>query len=642
MKPYLLLAVLLSVSLFGCQASLPQTQTQPLHMVGQVELGFDQHANKSSLTRGVITDETQIVFTPSIFSVITSGSDKFLTATFDVTNNTGAALQDLTLVAYAKTGDQASTAIKGLQNFAGLSSTALDNYARAVKPMNAMLNPTTVNNAKADLQVFTEAETAGLQTDASSLLQSGEYLFPYGFVARSNSTSRSLATGANTGTITLSVKVPDSNEPSSSVERFRMTFLAYTQPVVSRVSQSLEEQGTTDASTRQTDLGAMDMFALGGSSLLSNASVKRGCAVRTAGTLASPLDFLVNTFNLTGFAPAPNLNNVVQTANVDLTSDQIMNLPSSTNLVVRGEFTGDKTGTFSGGGSSSLSFNPITDFLPGELVTAETVGECVPGAHVWQYRAKTLTRGALDNAYGTFQAKVDYTTGSFPESVVLGDVNGDRKLDMITANNSTNSSSVLLGNGDGTFQAKNDYTSGPSPSSVVLGDVNGDAKLDIITANAPGSFSSVVLGNGDGTFQFNASYLTGYGTFSVALGDVNGDAKLDIITANTYGDSSSVLLGNGNGTFQNKIDYPTGLGPVSVVLGDVNGDTKLDIITANQNGDSSSVLLGNGDGTFQTKIDYITGSTPESVVLGDVNGDAKLDIITVNVFVNSSSVLLNK
>jgi hypothetical protein len=456
-------------------------------MVGQVELGFGQHSNKSSLTRSVISDETQIVFTPSVFSVLTSGGNKFLTATFDVTNNTGAALQDLTLVAYAKTGNQASTAIKGLQNFTGLSSPALDNYAQAVKPMNAMLTVSTVNNAKADLQVLTEAETSSLQTEASSLLQSGEYLFPYGFVARSGSTSRLLATGSNTGTITISVKVPDSNEPSTSVERFRMTFIAYTQPVVSRVTQSLEEQGTTNAGTRQTDLAATDMFALGGSSLLSNAAVKRGCAVRTAGTLASPLDFLVNSFNLTGFAPAPNLNSVAQSANVDLTSDQTMRLPSSTNLVVRGGFTGDKTGAFSGGGSSNLSFNPTTDFLPGELVTAETVGECVPGAHVWQYRAAVAARGAA------FGAKTDYGTDSQPYSVALGDVNGDAKLDIITANSMGDSSSVLLGNGNGTFQAKIDYGTGSSPFSVAVGDVNGDAKLDIITANNFGNSSSVLL-----------------------------------------------------------------------------------------------------------------------------------------------------
>ena len=46
--------------------------------------------------------------------------------------------------------------------------------------------------------------------------------------------------------------------------------------------------------------------------------------------------------------------------------------------------------------------------------------------------------------------------------------------------------SVLLGNGDGTFQPAVDYPTGTNtaPECVRLGDVNGDGKLDIITANA--------------------------------------------------------------------------------------------------------------------------------------------------------------
>ena len=63
--------------------------------------------------------------------------------------------------------------------------------------------------------------------------------------------------------------------------------------------------------------------------------------------------------------------------------------------------------------------------------------------------------------------------------------------------------SVLLGNGDGTFQ-RPDHLSPPasSPESVAVGDVNGDGKPDLIVANYDGGNTvSVLLGNGNGTFQ---------------------------------------------------------------------------------------------------------------------------------------------
>ena len=246
----------------------------------------------------------------------------------------------------------------------------------------------------------------------------------------------------------------------------------------------------------------------------------------------------------------------------------------------------------------------------------------------------------LGNGDGTFGPKTDFATGTSPCSVVMGDVNGDGKLDIISANGGSNNVSLLLGNGDGNFGPKTDFATGTSPCSVTLGDVNGDAKLDIITSSSILSTVSVLLGNGNGTFGANTDFATATAALSVTLGDVNRDGKLDIITANESSSNASVLLGNGNGTFGLKTDFATGTSPSSVTLGDVNGDGKLDIITANAFSNDASVLLGNGNGTFGLKTDFATGASPSSVTLGEVNGDGKLDIITSNGGSNNASVLL--
>ncbi len=269
----------------------------------------------------------------------------------------------------------------------------------------------------------------------------------------------------------------------------------------------------------------------------------------------------------------------------------------------------------------------------------------------------------LGNGDGTFQTAVGYNAGGQSTySVVLGDVNGDGKLDVIVSNTcasnsdcSNGSVSVLLGNGDGTLQSAVSYNSGGENTQyAVLGDVNGDGKADVVVANNCASNSncssgsmSVLLGNGDGTFQMAVSYSSGgEDAISVALGDVNGDGKVDAVVANNCVSNSncsngavSVLLGNGDGTFQTAVIYSSGgQSAISVVLGDVNGDGKSDVVVTNNCASNSncsngwvSVLLGNGDGTFQQALGYDSGGAyAASVVVADINGDGKADLLVAN------------
>ena len=62
----------------------------------------------------------------------------------------------------------------------------------------------------------------------------------------------------------------------------------------------------------------------------------------------------------------------------------------------------------------------------------------------------------------------------------------------------------MLGNGDGSFAAGVSYDVGDAtngPWGVAIGDFNGDGKEDVVTANSTTASVSVLLGNGDGTFQ---------------------------------------------------------------------------------------------------------------------------------------------
>jgi hypothetical protein len=66
-------------------------------------------------------------------------------------------------------------------------------------------------------------------------------------------------------------------------------------------------------------------------------------------------------------------------------------------------------------------------------------------------------------------------------------------VDLAVVNHDDNDVSVLLGNGNGTFQAAVNYGAGLFPNSVVVGEFNGDGKPDLAVANYHSNNVSVLL-----------------------------------------------------------------------------------------------------------------------------------------------------
>ncbi|MCH7792817.1 MAG: VCBS repeat-containing protein [Planctomycetes bacterium] len=253
---------------------------------------------------------------------------------------------------------------------------------------------------------------------------------------------------------------------------------------------------------------------------------------------------------------------------------------------------------------------------------------------------------------GTFAAAAHYAAGDGPLSVSIGDLDGDQIPDLAVASLISNNVSVLLGLGDGTFAAAKHYTAGDEPRSVAIGDLDGDQVLDLaVTNHWYGSFEdstvSVLLGLGDGTFAAAVNYPVGAWPTSVAIGDLDGDQDSDLVVIASG--VVSVLLGVGNGTFSATRHYypPAGDGPRSVAIGDLDGDQVPDLAVANfgssQPYDGTvSVLLGVGDGTFADAVHYDTGYGSGSVAIGDLDGDQAPDLAVANWFSHTVSVLLNQ
>jgi Beta-propeller repeat len=299
MKRFLLLPMF-PILLIACQQA-PSLVQQP-KAIGTLEVTFDLDAKTAQVSRA----SNRSVLTPSEVSFTKPNSLSFLAdattdtnyigATFGVNNLTNSPITDLTIVAYQQAGNAADTALKSISDFNStpLTATQLQTFARSVQPTNfpSAVSPLTTNNTLADLQLFQESELISLETAANSAGEintaGGEYLFPYGFVARGSGTSRTLAANSSNGQVTISIRIPGNNEPSvANARRFVMTFAVFDQPLgtgVKRMSESYEERhGTSSAATRASSFGiAAANIAQLTSSTLGTGILVNG--VRTAGS----------------------------------------------------------------------------------------------------------------------------------------------------------------------------------------------------------------------------------------------------------------------------------------------------------------------------------------------------------------------
>ena len=350
--------------------------------------------------------------------------------------------------------------------------------------------------------------------------------------------------------------------------------------------------------------------------------------------------FAVNTSLIVkSVSPTQNSLSISKATNISATFNVAMNTGTlnASNIFVSGMQSGKHTGTITLNGDTAFTFNPTTDFKAGEIVNVtlkknikSASGDSLTNGYHWSFTVATTPSA------GTFEGNLAYETGTSPASVYMGDIDGDWDNDVVIANYSSNTVSVLKNNGNGTFQSKIDYQTGSAPYSVFVSDVDNDGDGDIAVANISSSSVSVLRNNGNGTFQPKLDYAVGSSPYSVCISDLNGDGFGDIVTNNV-----SVVMNNGDGTFGARADYTPGINCRSVFASDIDNDNDFDIVVSHYNSNFVSVFRNNGNGTLQTREDYPSGVGSFSVTAGDLNGDGYNDLVVANYGSGDISILLN-
>ena len=262
-----------------------------------------------------------------------------------------------------------------------------------------------------------------------------------------------------------------------------------------------------------------------------------------------------------------------------------------------------------------------------------------------------------------------------PRGIETADMNGDGVLDLVAAGRAENTVTLLLRDLDTAETMQSNYTrldlaAGIGARDVTLTDFSIDGRIDILTANeyansttllwtvTPAAMSAYAFDRqllpmqfdlrAFGVADFNGNgipdivlrehiyldrstpsrrFLNAF-TEDGTIGDFNGDGRMDIVFATREGFSSSLRMFFGTGTGDVTVGPVISTGPTAARFMravDMNRDGRLDLVMRLSSG--VEIWLGDGHGAFATatRVDIAAGW----IEVTDVNRDGLQDLVAL-------------
>ncbi|WP_155369390.1 S8 family serine peptidase [Catellatospora vulcania] len=226
---------------------------------------------------------------------------------------------------------------------------------------------------------------------------------------------------------------------------------------------------------------------------------------------------------------------------------------------------------------------------------------------------------------------------SFTDAVAIGDVNNDRRPDILVATSAYNDpatdNKVLVSTqkADGTFNPAVGYApaGGGSPSVAVL-DGNGDGKNDVFLGTGNGV--QMLAQNAAGTLDAGLQVSDAQGHVDLTAADFDKDGDKDIVAS---GAGIFLLTQGPAGTFTKTQVATDNEGNGEVEVGDLDNDGRLDVVSFNS---SSKFAVHLNAVAGWTHTNYSTTNTVpiRGIAVGDVTGDGLDDVVSVTYAVDPS------
>jgi len=263
----------------------------------------------------------------------------------------------------------------------------------------------------------------------------------------------------------------------------------------------------------------------------------------------------------------------------------------------------------------------------------------------------SILLGCGADAVGFQKLDQTYPVDGEVAGLLLVDLNRDGRADVLQLHRASSEVSVRISGTNGQLSLPAIFPTGMQPNGFETADVNGDGKLDVVTANlgddgTPGTIS-ILLGNGLGALGAYSTVTIPVPTnqpparlLAVKAADFDGDGDADLVAS--FADSRIAFFrGNGNGTFVPAADYSNGF-PTFVfatrqfAAGDFDQDGDLDLAGVSFFGEVG-VLVNETSLMSQTVLSPVVHSAPEldthlwyrarEIRIQDLNHDNDPDLV---------------
>jgi FG-GAP-like repeat len=223
----------------------------------------------------------------------------------------------------------------------------------------------------------------------------------------------------------------------------------------------------------------------------------------------------------------------------------------------------------------------------------------------------------------------------------LGQLNGDRLLDVAGFGPVSNTVGVLLNDGHGGFLPVTSYPAAQG-GELEVADVSGDGLDDLVVMtglfvdNTPNI--SVLAQLPAGGFGTAAEYriLGNRLTQGIGVGDVTGDGRNDVVAS--YGGNRpdsyiAVFAQTTDGALEAPVYYPSYDIPVPIDVADLDLDGRADVVTLHSGFGAAGVYRQQPDGSVAPEERYDIPHTDyhaQSLAVGDINSDGAPDVVVAD------------
>jgi len=342
-------------------------------------------------------------------------------------------------------------------------------------------------------------------------------------------------------------------------------------------------------------------------------------------------------FQVSSTVPTQNAITLAPEGKISVTFNDAVNgatLNDATSFVVTGNQRGPYEGSFSGGGTSTITFNPDSSFHAGEVITVTLTSDI-----------QSTSGSALNSVVAQFTVRAPEVAGSFGSQQLISasadsatcvhaaDLDGDGDIDVLSAS--------IMDNKIAWYENGNSWTetvittSAAGPRSAYAADLDGDGDMDLLSASLADN-KIAWYENTDGQGSYGSQQVlstTVLQALTVHAADLDGDGDFDVITGSNLKHEDIVWFeNNGAGGFSTaQVVYSNAQGVKSVYSADLDNDGDLDVLSATWGDDTIAWYANNGQGAFSGRTVLSTSVyRPNSVYAADLDGDGDVDVLSAS------------